>query len=54
MDTVKEFLQKRNKKIKERFSVLKRTMNRDAALQIAASEFKLGTHSINSIVYRKQ
>lgn len=52
METVKEFLQKRNKMIKERFVVLKKTMKRDQALQAVAKEFKLGTDSINTIVYR--
>jgi hypothetical protein len=52
METVKEFLQKRNNKIKERFVVLKKTMKRDEALQATATEFALSTASINTIVYR--
>jgi hypothetical protein len=52
METVKEFLQKRNKMIKERFVVLKKTMKRDEALQAVATEFELSTASINTIVYR--
>jgi hypothetical protein len=52
METVKEFLQKRNTMIKERFVVLKKIMKRDEALRAVANEFKLGKDSINTIVYR--
>lgn len=51
MNSVKEFIKERNKKIIARFKIVKQNNKRDEAINIVAAEFDLSYFSIHSIVY---
>lgn len=54
MNTVKEFLVERNKKIVARFKEVKSKHKKDDAINIVAKEFELSYSSINFIVYPRK
>ncbi|KGO89575.1 hypothetical protein [Flavobacterium suncheonense] len=53
MNSVKNFIDERNQKIRDRYHVLKADNKRNETLEIVASEFGLSTSSISTIVFRK-